>query len=169
MSVSESVDIEERVRIQELVYRSCMCLNGCAWDEFLALCEPKRFTYSVENYSPEIEKKQCWLKLDYSGFSHLIEMLPKHNTDHAQLTRQPVVYTVRNMVESDRIEVTSGVSIYRTFEDSTLAHIDGGKTSLYAVGMYIDEVELSDEGPSLAARKVWLHTRQLDIGSHYPL
>lgn len=168
MSAVIAVPQEVRNEVQDLIYDSCLLLNAQQWFDFLELCDPDNFRYVVGNFSPEIGKEQYWLDLDYAGMTHMLEMLPRHNTDHAQLTRQPIVYKVEYVKGDAWATVTTGVTIYRTHEDGGYAHLDGGSTSLYLVGQYRDRVALASEGSKLVERTVWLNTRQLDIGSHYP-
>jgi methanesulfonate monooxygenase subunit beta len=47
--------------------------------------------------------------------------------------------------------------------------LDGGATGLFAVGKYFDTVSLEGEEPLLTGRDVRLDTRDLGIGSHFPL
>ncbi len=61
------------------------------------------------------------------------------------------------------VKVLAAVTIYRT-------ELEGGVTSLFATGRYHD-VNLRDAMGSLrfASRELRLETRNLGIGTHYPL
>ncbi len=168
MSAVLAVPQDIRNRVHDLIYESCLLLNEERWDDFLDLCDSETFRYVIGNYSPEIGKEQFWLDIDFAGMKHMFEMLPKHNTDHAQLTRQSTVYRLEYAPENEVITATTGFTIYRTHEDGGYAHLDGGSTCLYVVGQYIDRVALRPDGDKLTQRTVWTNTRQLDIGSHYP-
>jgi len=168
MAAVISVSQEVRNQVQDLVYETCLLLNEEKWTEFLELCDESDFRYVVGNYSPEIGKDQYWLDLDFGGMKHLVEMLPVHNSDHAKLTRHPTMLKVLKSPNDAFATAITGMTIYRTHEDGGYAHLEGGSTSLYLVGRYIDRVSLTKGQAKLLERTVWLDTRQLDIGSHYP-
>ena len=44
-----------------------------------------------------------------------------------------------------------------------------GRSTLFAAGRYLDQVDMTGEAPLLAARTVHLETRDLGIGSHVPI
>lgn len=81
---------------------------------------------------------------------------PNPLTRHAQVTK------VRIDAASRRAEVTSTVQIFRTL-------LDGGATGLFAVGRYLDTVNLQESKPRLLARHVKLDTRDLSMGTHLPI
>ena len=149
---------EQRVRVEELIYRSCLALDDRDFKAFLALCEPD-FRYKVTAYSPEIRRDMTWLDHDRKGMETLFSNLPRHNSDHSPLTRHATVYLVK--VDGDTAEVTSALQVFRT-------QLDGGATELYAVARLIDSVKLNGGEPKLAARTVRIETRQLGFGSHIP-
>jgi methanesulfonate monooxygenase small subunit len=155
---------------QQLIYESCLLLNAGQWNEYLELCDPSRFRYRITNYSPEMRKEQCWMDRDYAGLKHLIELLPKHNSDHSQLTRHAVVYKVgydAKQANASTVNAVTSVTLYRTQLDGVHSHFESGRTSLYAVGSYLDSISLDGPEPKLVSRTVRLDTRQLDVGSHY--
>lgn len=159
-------DIAQRVR--ELIYESCLALNAQQWDDYLQLCDPAGFRYTIVNYSPEIRKEQCWMDRDYQGLKQLFDLLPRHNSDHSQLTRHATVYKVDYDEEKKEASAVTLFTIYRTQLDGASSHFESGQTSLYAVGSYLDRVRINGGQPKLISRTVRLDTRQLDIGSHYP-
>jgi len=150
-------DLDSAVR--DLIYRSCLRLDAGDFPGWLELCAPS-FRYSITAYSPEIRKEMTWLDHDRDGMEGLFKMLPKHNSDHSPLTRHASVY----VVERDGYEATAitSVVVYRTA-------LDGGATELFAVCKYFDTVTLEGGTPLLADRNVRLDTRELGIGSHFPL
>lgn len=156
-------------RARDLVCESCLHLNAGDTTKFLQLCEQGEFTYSIVNFSPEIKKVQCWMKQNYSGLAKILDLLPKHNSDHARLTRHAVPYRVTATAQSDTVEVISQVAIYRTEWDAENSHLQSGATSLYVIGRYIDTVRLTNGDGRLASRTVDLDTRQVGIGSHHIL
>ena len=100
-----------------------------------------------------------WLDLDRAGMETLFNNLPRHNSDHAPLTRHATVYTVKP--EGAEAEVVSALQVFRTA-------LDGGATELFSVARLVDTVKLDGGTPKLAARVVKLGTRQLGFGSHIP-
>jgi 3-phenylpropionate/cinnamic acid dioxygenase small subunit len=155
---------------QQLIYESCLLLNAEQWDDYLKLCDSSLFRYRITNYSPEMRKEQCWMDRDYASLKHLIDLLPKHNSDRSQLTRHAVVYKVgydEKQGNASMVSAVTSVTLYRTQLDGIHSHFESGRTSLYAVGSYLDSISLEGPEPKLVNRTVRLDTRQLDIGSHY--
>lgn len=158
----------EQQKARDLVCETCLHLNAGDYTSFLKACGQDGFTYSIVNFSPEIKKVQTWMKQDRAGLAKILDLLPKHNSDHARLTRQVTPYRVTPKGEG-AYEVISQVSIYRTEWDAENSHLQSGATSLYVIGRYIDDVVLGPQGARLAARVVDLDTRQVGIGSHHIL
>ena len=146
--------------IDELIYRSCMCLDEKDFSGFLKLCDPG-FQYTVTAFSPEIRKDMTWLEHDKVGLKQLFDNLPRHNSDHSPITRHVTVYTVDRDGEDSRARVVSGLQVFKTT-------LDGGETALYAVGKLYDTVKLDGSAPLLLERNVRLDTRMLGIGYHIP-
>lgn len=168
MSHSKRFNPEVNQRVQDLVYASCLQANDSNWPAYLDLCDSSDFQYRITNYSPEIKKDQCWMFQDFAGLKKMILLLPKHNSDHSVLTRHAVVHAIDFDEAKLEATCTSLVTIYRTQLDGASSHFESGKTSLYAIGKYLDRVCFKDDGPKLMAREVRLETRQLDIGTHLP-
>ena len=107
------------------------------------------------------------MRQDFDGITHLLALLPKHNSDHAQLTRHITPYQVRRITdEPNTFEAISQLVIYRTEWDSDNSHLKSGATSLYVVGKYIDKIKVVADGFLLSSRVVDLDTRQVGTGSH---
>jgi len=147
---------EQRLAIEELVYRSCLALDARDFKSFLDLCDAD-FRYSITTHSPEIRRDMVWLEHDRKGMETLFTNLPRHNSDHSPLTRHVTVYTVQ--MNATTAEVISALQVFRT-------QLDGGATELFAVGRFHDTVNLS--AMKLAKRVVRLETRQLGYGYHIP-
>ena len=124
------------------------------------LCGPE-FHYTISTWSPEIRREQTWLDHDHEGMANLIRLLPKHNSDQTPLTRHATVYTVDVDAASAEAHAVTSVAIFTTA-------LDGGETSLFALGRYHDTVNLAAT-PRLKRRVVRLETRSLGIGKHWPL
>ncbi len=152
------VKSEQRLAIEELIYRSCLALDARDYKRFLELCDAD-FRYTITTHSPEIKRDMVWLDHDRKGMETLFTNLPRHNSDHSPLTRHATVYTVD--VDGATANVVSALQVFRT-------QLDGGATELFAVGRFHDTVKLGDGGPKLARRVVRLETRQLGYGYHIP-
>lgn len=162
-------DPDTRQQASELVYDACMALNAEDWAAFLALCEPQGFRYRITNYSPEILRTQCWMDRDFKGLKSIIDLLPRHNSDHSPMTRHATVYKVLVDPASGEVHARTQLAIYRTELDGANSHFDSGKTALWAIGRYEDRIRVGAEGTRLLERNVVLDTRQIEIGSHLPL
>lgn len=165
-----AIDMERSQQVQGLVYESCLLLNEENWAGFLALCDPAKFRYRIVNFSPEIRREQCWMDRDYPGLKGVLDLLPRHNSDHSTLTRHATVYRVSPGTDEGEVAAISLFSLYRTQLDGVNSHFESGATSLFAVGRYEDRILVGANGDParLLSRTVRLDTRQIDIGSHYP-
>jgi methanesulfonate monooxygenase subunit beta len=150
---------EARSTVAEAIYRAALLLDDRNFEGFLALCAPD-FRYAIEAFSPEIRRPMVWLDHDRAGLERLFQNLPRHNSDHAPLTRHVTVYTVTPDADGTA-RVVSGLQVFRTA-------LDGGATSLFAVGKLHDLVTLRGSDVRLTRRRVVLDTRLLGIGSHIP-
>jgi methanesulfonate monooxygenase small subunit len=147
--------------IEDLVYRAALLLDARNFAGFLALCAPD-FRYRVSAHSPEIRKEMVWLDHDRDGMQSLFETLPRHNSDHAPLTRHVTLYLVESAPpDGATASAVSALQVFRTT-------LDGGATELFAVGKIHDTVALVGGSARLTQRHVKLDTRMLGIGSHIP-
>jgi methanesulfonate monooxygenase small subunit len=153
--------VNSKQAIEELVYRSCLVLDDKDFKGYLNFCDPA-FRYRITAHSPEIRKDMIWLEHDKKGMESLFNNLPKHNSDHSPLTRHATVYTVEVDDAKKQAKVVSSIQVFKTT-------LDGGVTELFAVGKYIDTVNLDGAAPKLLNREVKLDTRMLGIGYHIPL
>jgi len=162
------LDPRTRQLVEEVVYESCLALNAEDWNAFLALCDRDAFRYRIVNYSPEIRREQCWMDRDWKGLKTLLDLLPRHNSDHSPLTRHATVYKTSVDPACGALDVVTQVAIYRTELDGGNSHFDSGRTTLFAVGKYEDRMRIEESGSRLLRRTVRLDTRQIGIGSHVP-
>jgi methanesulfonate monooxygenase small subunit len=163
-SRTKSIDFATYLEISQSIYRGIALLDKKDFKGWIDLCTTD-FTYEIVAWSPEIRKEMTWLRHDFEGMQHMIKLLPRHNTDQSVFTRHANVYTVTPQSTPDvdtEYDVISAVTIYRTT-------LDGGLTSIFAVGHYNDVVSCAGEEPRLRARTLRLDTRALGIGTHYPL
>ncbi|HVY36332.1 MAG TPA: aromatic-ring-hydroxylating dioxygenase subunit beta [Polyangia bacterium] len=152
---------DARAAVSEAVCAASLCLDDDDFEGFLALCVPD-FRYSIEAYSPEIRRDMTWLDLGRAELEVLFRTLPRHNSDHAPLTRHVSVYTVRVDEAGQEATAVSALQVFRTA-------LDGGATSLFAVGKIYDALAWDGARALLRRRRVRLATRLLGIGSHKPL
>lgn len=110
-----------------------------------------------------------WYEQDLAGLQTMIEMLPRHNTDHGRLTRHATVYAIEVAPDRGEAMATTSFACYRTMLDGINSHIDAGDSQLFVIGKYHDRFRLANEGPRFVERTVYLDTRRLDKGSHYPV
>lgn len=149
-----------RTAVEELIYASCMAMDEADYRSFLGLCESD-FEYKLSAWSPEIRRDMTWLDHGRPEIEDLFNTLPKHNSDHAPLTRNAVVYKVAFDDARQEADVVTAVQIYKTA-------LNGGATEVFAVGKYYDTVSLKNGAPRLARRHVKLDTRDLGWGYHVP-
>ena len=154
--------------IADVIYRACLLLDEQKFMEWLELCAPE-FSYRITTYSPEIRRQMTWYEQDVPGLKGMIEMLPKHNTDHGRLTRHVTVYTVDVARSQTEATAISSFACYRTMLDGINSHMDSGETQLFLIGRYHDRFSIGEQGPRFLHRNVVLDTRRLDKGSHYPI
>ena len=103
-----------------------------------------------------------WLDKDRKGMKDLFDLLPKQNMDRTPLTRHFSLFLVERGNSADRVKVTSALQLFRT-------ETQGGTSSRVAVGKYIDEIRVDEDGAAeLVDREVRLETRMLGKGYHVP-
>ncbi len=156
------------ISVRDTIYRACLLLDDERFLDWLALCAPD-FRYQIKTYSPEIRKEMTWFEQDHAGLKSMVEMLPKHNTDHGRLMRHATVYTVEIDRARNEAAATTAFSCYRTMLDGINSHLDAGDSQLFVIGKYLDRLRLDADHPRFVERTVVLDTRRLDKGSHYPL
>lgn len=159
---------DPRAAVSETIYGAALALDDQNWDEFLSLCDDS-FSYAIKSFSPEINYDMTYLEHDRKGLKTLLDLLPKHNTDHSPLKRHTSVYTVK--VSDDRKEATavSSFVIYQNILDGENAHLDAGESRLFLIGKYYDKLALENGQARFTERVVRLDNRRLDKGSHWPL
>jgi methanesulfonate monooxygenase small subunit len=83
--------------------------------------------------------------------------------------RHATNYTVELDPSLNEARATTSFACYRTMLDGINSHIDSGETQLFLIGKYYDRFRLGEDGPKFSERNVFLDTRRLDKGSHYPI
>ena len=146
--------------VGDLVYRSAELLDESLWNEWLALCADS-FVYKIVAFSPEIRHDMVWLEHGLQGMLNLVDLLPKHQSDRSRLTRHTSLYRVSQRDDGD-YDAVSSVAVYRTT-------LDGGVTTLFALGKYYDSARVEAGRATFLSRTVRLETRDLGLGTHFPL
>ena len=157
-----------KAAVRDTIYRACILLDGGKFSDWLELCAPD-FNYRIKTYSPEIRKEMTWMEQDRAGLAGLIGMLPRHNSDHGQLTRHVTVYAVDVAPSGNEASSITSFACYRTMLDGINSHLDAGESRLFLIGRYIDRFRIEKGQPLFTERTVQLDTRRMDKGSHYPI
>jgi len=159
-------DLEKK--IERTIYRATIALDSENWDEWLELCDDT-FDYSITSFSPEINKDMIYFSADKKELKGLMDMLPKHNTDHSPLRRHTSVYTIDISDNEQTAEAISSVAVYQNMLDGQNSHLDSGESRLFLVGQYLDKFVIKDGLVKFAYRETKLDNRRLDRGSHWPI
>ena len=154
--------------VRDAVYKSCLYKDEMDWDKWLNLCDDD-FAYAITAYSPEIQNKMTYLSGNREDMRTMMDMLPKHNTDHSPLKRHCSVYAVEVDPETSTATAVSSVLVYQTLLDGVNCHVDAGESKVFLVGRYHDKFRITDDDVKFIEREVKLDTRRLDKGSHYPI
>src|SRR5262249_60733518 len=109
--------------IRDVIYRACLLLDHEKFGEWLALCAPE-FSYRITTYSPEIRRHMTWFEQDVAGLKAMIDLLPKHNTDHGRLTRHATVYAVEADPAQRQASATTSFAGYRNRLRGSSWHIE---------------------------------------------
>jgi methanesulfonate monooxygenase subunit beta len=167
MTVSERQE-RAKAAVRDLIYQACLHLDDGRFADWLSLCTPE-FNYRIKTFSPEIRKDMTWMEQDRAGLASMVEMLPKHNSDHGQLTRHVSVYTVDVTPDAQAASAVSSFACYRTMLDGINSHLDAGETQLFLIGKYHDRIRFDADRPLFVERTVILDTRRMDKGTHFPI
>jgi methanesulfonate monooxygenase small subunit len=159
-------DLEKQV--ERVIYKPAIALDSQNWDAWFELCEDS-FDYSITSFSPEINKEMIYFSGDKKELKGLMDMLPKHNTDHSPLRRHTSVYTIDISDDGQTAEAVSSVVVYQNMLDGQNSHLDSGESRLFVVGKYHDEFVINDGVVKFAHRETKLDNRRLDKGSHWPI
>ena len=159
---------DPRVLVSDTIYRATLALDDQKWDAFLALCADD-FHYAIKSFSPEINKDMAYLQHDRKGLKSLLDLLPKHNTDHSPLRRHTSVYTVDVSEDGREAKAVSSFVVYQNLLDGVNSHIDSGESRLFLVGKYFDTLRLENGTARFIQRVARLDNRRLDKGSHWPI
>lgn len=151
---------ETEQAIRETLYQAADALDREAFDRFLDFCGAE-FEYRISAYSPEIRREMILLLKDSEGMHELLSTLSKHNRDRTPIVRHWSLLLITPSGDANGFDVVSTLQVYRT-------EMDGGVTSLYAVGRYLDRLVVADGRALLVRREVRLETRMLGTGYHVP-
>jgi methanesulfonate monooxygenase small subunit len=154
--------------VRGAIYKATMLLDEQKWNDWLALCDDE-FEYSITSWSPEIKYNMTYLAANKKDLHHLIDLLPKHNTDHSPLHRHTTVYAVEPSEDGETATAISSVIIFQNMLDGTNSHVDSGASRVFLVGRYFDKLRVKDGKGIFLKRELKLDNRRLDKGSHWPL
>lgn len=154
------MDFDKEKRTRELIARSCLALDELQYAKFLEMCDSD-FNYKITSYSPEIRRNMLWLEKDKKGLSELLDLLPQQNMDPTPITRHAALLMLEEADDPAVVNATSSLQVYRT-------ELDGGATTLFAIGKYADRIRLNGGNAKLLSREVKLDTRMLGTGYHIP-
>ena len=157
-----------RSLVTEAIYKATIALDDQKWDDWLNLCADD-FNYVIKSFSPEINKDMTYLEHNRKNMKLMVDLLPKHNTDHSPLRRHTSVYTVDVSDDQREAKAVSSFVIYQNMLDGANSHIDSGESRLFLVGKYYDTLKIEDGKARFVERIVRLDNRRLDKGSHWPL
>ena len=163
-------DLFENVerKIEKLIYQAALALDENNWADWFKLCDDS-FFYSITSFSPEIRKDMTYFSGDKKELTGLMEMLPKHNTDHSPLHRHTSVYTIDVSEDGKTANAVSSVVIYQNMLDGINSHLDSGESRLFVIGKYHDKFVIDGGEPKFVNRETKIDNRRLDKGSHWPL
>lgn len=148
-------------RVRESITSTCVALDHEDFRGYLDICDID-FDYRITVWSPEIRREMLWLQKNKAGLTDLFAVMPKQNRDRAPLTRHFSIMSFDDTREEGIASVVSAVQVFRT-------ELDGGVTSIFAIGKYLDRFRLSTSKPLLLSREVRLDTRMLGNGYHVPI
>lgn len=159
---------DPRSVVCDAIYQAALSLDDQMWDDWLALCDDD-FNYVIKAFSPEINYDMTYLEHDRKGLKGLLDLLPKHNTDHSPLKRHTSVYTVKLSDDQSEAEAVSSFVIYQNILDGENSHLEAGESRLFLIGKYYDKLAIENGKARFKERVVRLDNRRLDKGSHWPL
>lgn len=159
---------DPRSIVCDAIYQAALSLDDQMWDDWLALCDDD-FNYAIKAFSPEINYDMTYLEHDRKGLKGLVDLLPKHNTDHSPLKRHTSVYTVKLSEDQTEAEAVSSFVIYQNILDGENTHLEAGESHLFLIGKYYDKLAIENGKARFKERVVRLDNRRLDKGSHWPL
>lgn len=155
-------------KIKSLIYRTCLHQDDLNWGAWLDTCDDG-FEYAIRVYSPEVSADMTYLSGNREHMRSLVDMLPKHNSDHSPLKRHCTVYDVQVAEDGASATATTSLTVYQTLLDGINSHVDAGSSRLFLVGRYNDRFSIQEDEVKFAEREVRLLNRRLDKGSHYPI
>jgi len=154
--------------VRDTIYKACLYQDDQKWDEWLDLCD-ENFQYAIKAFSPEIQYDMTYLNGSRDDLKTMMDMLPKHNSDHSPLKRHCVVYAVDVADDGASAEAVSSVTVFQTMLDGINSHVDAGETRVFLAGRYVDKFKIDGNSVKFSERVVQLETRRMDKGSHWPI
>ena len=145
--------------VESLIFQSCLLLDEERFDDYIALWAPDG-QYRITTWSPDLRQDLVFLDLGLHDFQNLLEGVNNHQRMLGQFSR----HLTGQLIDVDGKEQISVMS------SLLVTHTDlEGISKLFAVGRYVDKIELVDGKPLIGSREVRLSTRQFGPGSHIPI
>ena len=148
----------EQDAIRDLVQQTAVLLDKEELSLWLDLYADVS-VYEIVAFGSEIAQNMIWWKSDREELRKILEDVPRQVRDPAR--RLHMVTPMRVEISEDRALVYSNFTVFRTTQD--------GRSSLYVVGSYIDNVVKQAGRWRYEKHQVVLHTRMLDALTHVPL
>ena len=151
-------ELLDKEAIRALIQETAACLDSEDLDGWLDLFAA-RSEYELTAYGPEIKASMSWWKSSREELGKILEEVPQHVRDLGKRLHfvTPISISVVGVTASAR----SHFAVLRTDRD--------GRSSVYAVGRYDDELVKEDGRWRYAVHRAVLDTRMLDTGTHLPL
>ena len=93
--------------------------------------------------------------------ANLLEGVDNHHRLPGSFTRQANVYLIERSPTNGHATVTTSLVVMYTDVE--------GISKVFAVGRYVDSIDIAGDQPLLKTRVVRLETRELGPGSHVPM
>ena len=164
---NEAIANVER-KIEKLIYQAGLALDENNWADWFELCDDS-FFYSITSFSPEIRKDMTYFSGDKKELTGLMDMLPKHNTDHSPLHRHTSVYTIDVADDCKTAKAVSSVVIYQNMLDGSTRIWTQAKADFLSLESTSDKFVIDGGKPKFVNLETKIENRRLDKGSHWPL
>ena len=153
-----SEDAENIEAIRRLVAQSARRLDSGLFSDYVDLFTDDG-TYVLQADSTEIGSTMIWLDLSLDELSALVEESPQHVHDLAGRTHMVTVDDVQ--IDGETATGRSTFAVFRTDQS--------GRSEVYAVGYYDDQLRRQSDGWRIAARRVRSQTRMFRTPTPMPL
>ena len=144
--------------VRDLVQRTALLLDREQFDDWIGLCAADG-TYELSAFSTEIRRWMTWQLSDRATLTKMLSEVNEHVRDPAR--RRHVVGYPLVRIDGEEGSATAAFSIFRTTPE--------GRSSLYMVGTYEDQLVKRSGIWLYKSHKVIVDTRMLDMFTHIPV